>query len=322
MKAAVTERAGSPSVLTIRDIPAPEPKQGTVLINVKAFGLNRAELITRQGFSPTVKFPRVIGIECVGVVDIDTTGEFKKGETVAAMMGGMGRQFDGSYAEYTAVPKEVVFPFHSGLSWEKVAAIPEMYLTISGSLEKALQVRSGEVLLIRGGSSAIGLNACQLAKHHGLTVISTTRQRNKASFLKETNADHVIIDDGNIKDSVKELYPRGIDKVLELVGAATLKDSLACIKPLGMVCMTGGLGKQWSIKDFSPMRYIPNLGRLTMYGSNPGWMAREDLQAYIDNVESGTIELISDKVFRLDDIAKAHEYMESNQARGKIVVVV
>jgi len=159
-------------------------------------------------------------------------------------MGGMGRDFDGSYAEYTLVPETIVFPFLSGLPWQTLGAIPEMFQTVSGSLNQALEVRENEVLLIRGGASSIGMLACELAKHLGLKVISTTRKPEKEEYLKANGADFVIVDNGNIKDQVKNLFPNGVDKILELIGTQTLKDSLKCIRPKGMVCMTGILGSE------------------------------------------------------------------------------
>ena len=104
MKAAVIHEAGGPEVLKIESLPIPTPQSGEVLIRVKAFGLNRSELFTRQGHSPSVKFPRVLGIEAVGLVESAPGNEFRKGDIVATAMGGMGRQFDGGYAEYTCVP--------------------------------------------------------------------------------------------------------------------------------------------------------------------------------------------------------------------------
>ena len=104
MKAAVIREAGGPEVLKIESRPIPTPQSGEVLIRVKAFGLNRSELFTRQGHSPSVKFPRVLGIEAVGLVEEAPGNEFRKGDIVATAMGGMGRQFDGGYAEYTCVP--------------------------------------------------------------------------------------------------------------------------------------------------------------------------------------------------------------------------
>ena len=265
MKAAVTIKAGSPEVIEILEKSIPSPKKGWLLIKIKAFGLNRSEIFTRRGDSPNVTFPRIQGIECVGVVEEDPSEKYQKGQQVAAIMGGMGRDFDGGFAEYTLVPEKVVFPFHSGLPWETLGAIPEMFQTVSGSLSQALEVRKNEVLLIRGGTSSIGMLSCQLAKHLGLKVISTTRKPENEKYLKANGADFVLIDNGNIKEKVKHLFPNGVDKVLELIGTRTLKDSLKCIKPRGMVCMTGILGSEWTMKEFTPMGDISSLGRLTVY---------------------------------------------------------
>ncbi|MDA2921170.1 zinc-binding dehydrogenase, partial [Desulfobacterota bacterium AH_259_B03_O07] len=213
-------------------------------------------------------------------------------------------------------------PFHSGLPWETLGAIPEMFQTVSGSLSQALEVRKNEVLLIRGGTSSIGMLACQLAKHLGLKVISTTRKPEKEEYLKANGADLVIIDNGNIREKVKNLFPNGVDKVLELIGTRTLKDSLKCIKPGGIVCMTGILGSEWTMKEFTPMGDIPSLGRLTVYMGEAENLQKESLQEFIDAVESGDIRVTIDRTFKLEEIVEAHKYMESNQAKGKIVVEI
>jgi NADPH:quinone reductase-like Zn-dependent oxidoreductase len=214
MKAAVTINAGNPSVIEIKEVPKPEIKSGWVLVKVQAFGLNRSELFTRRGDSPGVKFPVIQGIECVGIVDKDPSNSYQKGQQVAAIMGGMGRFFNGGYAEYVLVPLEIVFPFRSSLAWSILGAIPEMFQTVSGSLNQALEINSGETLLIRGGTSSIGMLACQLAKSQGLTVISTTRNPDKQKTLIENGADKVIIDTGNIHDELKSIFPNGVNKVL------------------------------------------------------------------------------------------------------------
>lgn len=322
MKAAVTTRKGEPDVIEIQEIVKPEATKGWVLVKVKAFGLNRSEIFTRQGHSPNVVLPRVQGIECVGIVEDDPSGMYSKGQQVAAIMGGMGRDFDGGYAEYTLVPKEIVFPFLSSLPWETLGAIPEMFQTVSGSLNEALEINKGEVLLIRGGTSSIGMLACQLAKHKGLMVISTTRNAAKKQVIKDNGADYVVIDEGRVSEKVRSIIPEGVDKVLELIGTRTLKDSLKCIKLKGMVCMTGILGNEWSMSNFTPMGDIPSLGRLTVYMGEAGNLKKERLQEFIDAVETGHIKLIVDRKFSLDQIVEAHEYMESNQAKGKLVVEV
>ena len=322
MKAAVTTKAGSPEVIEIREVPKPDVKSGWVLIKVMAFGLNRSEIFTRRGESPGVKFPRIQGIECVGIIEEDPSGTYKSGQQVAAIMGGMGRFFDGGYAEYALVPLEIVFPFASKLSWDILGAIPEMFQTVSGSLNQALEINSGETLLIRGGTSSIGMLACQLAKTKRLTVIATTRNADKKQALMENGADYVLIDGGEVKQQVRELYPGGISKVLELIGTQTLKDSLQCIAPKGMVCMTGILGNEWTMKEFTPMGDIPSLGRLTVYMGESKNLSKELLQEFIHEVEMGSITLNIDRVFNLDQVAEAHQYMESNNAKGKIVVEV
>ena len=321
MKAALTTKAGGPEVIQIKEVAKPTPKDGWVTIKVKAFGLNRSELYTRQGHSPGVNFPIIQGIECVGEVDHDPTESYQPGQKVAAIMGGMGRQFDGGYAEYTRVPFRNVFPFESSLPWKILGAIPEMFQTTAGSLLQALEIEKGETLLIRGGSSSIGMLACQLGKYYGLTVISTTRNPAKTSILQNNGADHVLIDDGQISSKVFGLYPNGVDKVLELVGTDTLKDSLNCIRPKGIVCMTGILSG-WTFKEFSPMESIPRMGRLTTYAGDAENLEKVALQDFIDAVEQGILKLNIDRFYPFEQIAAAHAYMESNQNAGKIVVEI
>jgi NADPH2:quinone reductase len=187
-------------------------------------------------------------------------------------------------------------------------------------LHQALEIQKGETLLIRGGTSSIGLLACQLAKTLGVTVFSTTRNAAKTNFLKENGADHVLIDDGTVADGLRAIYPKGVNKVLELIGTRTLKDSLKCIAPRGVVCMTGILSGEWTMKEFTPMGDIPSTGRLTVFMSDVENVAPELLQAFIDAVANGSVKLNIDRTFKLDDIAEAHTYMESNKAKGKLVV--
>ncbi len=321
MRAAVTTKAGNPDVIEIQERAIPDVKTGWVLIQVKAFGLNRSELFTRRGDSPGVMFPRIQGIECVGIVENDPSGTYAKGQQVAAIMGGMGRFFDGGYAEYALVPLEIVLPFSSGLPWKVLGAIPEMFQTVSGSLNQALEIERGETLLIRGGTSSIGMLACQLAKTKGLTVIASTRNPDKKAALLNNGADHVVMENGTMSKQVREIYPDGVNKVLELVGTSTLKDSLKCIAPKGMVCMTGILGNEWTMDSFSPMGDIPSLGRLTVYMGESKNLPKGLLQEFINEVEKGAIQLNIDKVFQLSEVPAAHQYMEDNRAKGKLVVI-
>jgi D-arabinose 1-dehydrogenase-like Zn-dependent alcohol dehydrogenase len=175
MRAAVLHQPGPSEAFKIESIPPPEPTAAQVLIRVRAFGINRSELFTRRGDSPNVTFPRVLGIEAVGEVEAAPGRQFKQGETVATVMGGMGRRFDGGYAEYTCVPANQVQAVRTKLGWETLGALPEMLQTAWGSLLRALRLAPGERLLVRGGTTSVGLAAAAIAKAHGGLVISTTR---------------------------------------------------------------------------------------------------------------------------------------------------
>jgi len=321
MKAAVIRRPGPPEVLTIEEVPIPTPTSGWVLIRVKSFGLNRSELFTRQGHSPNVKFPRVLGIEAVGLVEAVPGGEFEPGQTVATAMGGMGRAFDGGYAEYTCVPAAQVQRIDTTLDWQTLGALPEMTQTAWGSLYTALQLKAGQSLLIRGGTTSVGLAAAVLAKNHGAIVAATSRRADREQMLKDNGADHVFIDSGKIAADVRRVFPNGVDRVLELIGTTTLLDSLQTAAPHGVVCMTGMVGDEWELQNFSPMGAIPTAVSLTTYAGGSDDFVNTPLQSVVQEVEAGRIKPRIGRVFQLDDIVEAHRCMEDNAAGGKIVVL-
>jgi NADPH2:quinone reductase len=320
MRAVVLDGPGPAEALVIQDRPIPVPGPGQVLIRVRAFGLNRSELHTRLGLAEGVTFPRVPGIEAVGEVVHSPGGEFGAGQKVVTLMGGMGRVFDGGYAEYTCVPACQVIPFESDLPWHIIGAVPEMLQTAYGSLTIGLDIQPGQSLLIRGGTSSVGMAAAILAKRAGLTVLASTRNAAKQEALASIGVDHVLIDDGNLAAAVRRIVPDGVDAALELVGTPTLRDTLHATRVHGVACFTGMLSNQWTIPDFYPIDYIPRGVRLTSYTGGAADLPRNVLQEFLQAVSDGTATVPIGKVYTLDDIVEAHTDMEESRTSGKLVV--
>lgn len=322
MRAAVLRRPGAAEALQVETLPVPDPSDGDVLIKVEAFGINRSELFTRRGQSPGVKLPRVLGIEATGVVAAAPGNpDLAPGDKVMSVMGGMGRAFDGGYAEYVCVRARNVRRIETALPWPVMGALPEMLQTAWGALFTALDCQPGERILIRGGTTSVGLVAAQLASRKGLVVASTTRQPDRLAFLAERGVHHPLPDLGTIAEDLRCIWPDGADKVLELVGTGTLLDSLNCVRKGGTVCMAGMVGGNWTLPDFEPMMAIPSGVRLTTYSGDVEDFLAMPLQELLDAVTSGELVPPLGPTFRLSDIAEAHRCMEGNHAMGKIVVI-
>ncbi len=324
MRAVVVSETGGPDALRVATVPVPEVRPGWARIEVKAFGVNESEVLTRKGESdPEVTYPRIPGIEGVGIIDLAPPDSgLRPGQPVATMMGGMGRSFDGSYAQYVTVPVGQILPFETELPWEVVGALPEVFQTAYGSLTAGLGLTAGQTLLIRGGTSAVGLSAATLAKDLGATVLSTSRSPDRAGDLRAVGVDHPLADDGAIAARVRELVPGGVDAALELVGASVLADTLRAVRPQGTVCFTGALAGQWTIRDFSPFM-LPDRVRLTSYGGEAADLPAEVFQRQLRAIAEGRLRAPLAKVHRgLDRVRDAHAGLEAGTTPGKHVVLL
>ena len=205
-----------------------------------------------------------------------------------------------------------------------LASLPETYLTAWGSLFEAIDVQAAQTLLIRGGTSSVGMAAASLAKGIGLRVLATTRDAAKAAALRANGADDVVIDTGTIAEEVRRRVPGGVDGVLDLIGTTTLIDSMRALRPRGIVCNTGILGNAWVLERFEPLEDIPSTVRLTVYESGTTSAERSTmaLQTIVDGVADGRFRANLQRTFRFDEIVEAHQFMEANRGSGKLVVVV
>ena len=306
------------------EVPIPQVKQGYALVKVKAFGVNESEVTSRKGESDSdFSFPRILGIEEVGVIEkVAQDSHLAVGQQVATMMGGLGRSIDGSYAEYMLVKEEHLIPFESDLDWGILGAVPEMLQTAYGSLTQGLQLGKGESLLVRGGSSTVGLMAIALGKYLGATVFATSRQENKLETLTHFGCDSPLLDDENLEQELLKIAPQGVDKVLELVGMTTLFQDMAFLKKGGYLCFTGALSGRWIAEQFSPFS-VPKGKYLTSYAGDIYDLSAQVLNTMLAAVAKGDIKIPIAQIYHgLESVAQAHKNLESGQFIGKHVVVV
>ncbi|PYH88434.1 alcohol dehydrogenase zinc-binding domain protein [Aspergillus ellipticus CBS 707.79] len=324
MKAIVIEKFGGPDSLVIKEIPAPEPKTGEVVLKVKAFGVNHAEMHMRKG--EWAEWMPVSGIECVGIVAACPGGEFEEGAPVASLMGGLGRTINGSYAEYTRARASNVVPLGpaaSELEWHQLAALPESYATAWTCLFRNLNLQNGQKLLIRGATSAFGQAALNLAVEKGAHVIATSRKQERFAYLESLGAERAEIEASNLSERLAERF----DAVLDLVGNSTVVDSLKMVRRDGRVCLAGFLGGLAPIQDFNPLLQMASGVHFSFFGSfvfgSPEFpLSGVPLQSVVQMVANKKFKAEPSRVFKFEEISEAHRVMEANEAKGKLVVVV
>ena len=316
MKAVVLTEPTAAKDIVLTDVPVPAVKSGWVLVKIHAFGLNHSEQILRQ-FEiehDYIQKPIIPGIECVGEIADASDTHFSNGQKIVALMGGMGRSFNGSYAEYALLPAHHVFAIQSAMAWTDIAAVPETYFTAWGSLFRCLRLQKDDTLLIRGGTCALGYASIQIAKAIGCRVAATTHRESKLSLLKNAGADECILDNGNLN----EKYQGRFNKVLELVGCKTLRDTLWCTASGGIVCNTGVLGGVFSLENFAPIQEIPSGVYLTGFHSN--FPTQADIDLIFNFLTEHSLKPLIGAHFAFRDIAQACTACDSGKVNGKIVV--
>lgn len=323
MRAIVLEKFGGLDGLVYTDIPKPLPKPGEVVIEVKGFGINHAEMHMRRG--EWAEAAEVSGIECVGIVDACPGGEFPVGAKVAALMGGLGRTINGSYAQYTRVRAANVALIESDLPWAELAALPETYATAWTCLFRNLQLASGQTVLIRGATSSFGQAALKMAVAAGAHVIATTRSSKRIRMLEALGATRVELERTDLAGHIAEA--KQLDGVLDLVGNSTILDSLDMLRRGGTACLAGWLGGLDPIGEFNPLLRMASGVNLNFFGSfvfgTPGFpLSDVPLQDIARQVADGRLEAKPSHVFSFDQIREAHRVMESGDAGGKMVVVM
>ena len=309
MKAVVLDKITEAKDIILSECPIPDVRPGWVLVKVKAFGLNHSEQILRLNEirAPYIQKPIIPGIECVGeIVDPSDSG-LAVGQKAAALMGGMGRSFNGSYAEYALLPERIVFAVDSDLPWEALGAVPETYFTAWGSLFECLHLTADDTLLIRGAT------AMQIANALGCRVIATTHRETKLALIAD--ADEAVLDDGRLTGRI-----HGVTKALDLIGPRNLKDTLTAVEKGGIVCQTGILGGVYALNGFDPIKDIPNGVYLTGFFSNyPTQQRMDEIFAFLNKKD---LVPVCGQLYNFENIRDALAVQDEGKVNGKIVVRV
>ncbi|WDE07124.1 zinc-dependent alcohol dehydrogenase family protein [Thalassomonas viridans] len=321
-------QTGDASVLEIEPLPLSEPGENEVRLKVEAFGLNRAEVMFRNGaYLDTPKLPSRIGYEASGVIDAVGPGvnEFKAGDRVSTIPAFSMSQY-GVYGESAVVPVHAVAKSPTVFSAEQSTAIWMQYLTAYGALVELADLQAGQYLLITAASSSVGVAAIQLGKSLGAKVIAATRGSAKVDFLLEQGADHVIqTDSQDLVARCEEITAgQGVKVIFDPVGGPLLEQLAQVAANAGIIIEYGALdsrptpyplftalAKGLTIRGYTLFELTQNKNRLAQAKS-----------ALLPFFEEQKLVPVIDRVFAFDEIQEAHKYMESNRQMGKIIVKV
>jgi putative PIG3 family NAD(P)H quinone oxidoreductase len=323
MRAVVIARAGGPEVLEIREVARPEPASGEVRVRVRAFGINRADLLQRRGLYPAPPdAPQDIpGLEFAG--EVDALGErvsgVARGDRVMGIVGG------GSYAEYLCTPASHLLRIPGRMSFNDAAAIPEAFLTAHDALEQ-LEVQAGEWVLVHAVGSGVGSAALQLVHARGAKCIGTSRTRDKLERALARGLD-VAVETGkeDLVAAVRAATGRGVNAVVDLIGGSAFSDTLRCMAPRGRLIVVGLTAGARAEVDLG----VVLRNRLHIVGTVLRARSKDEKAALTQSFaplvslfEKGALSPVVDRVFALEQVRVAHVCMESNANFGKVVVEV
>lgn len=325
MKAVVVGKPGGPEVLEVREVDAPVPGKGEVLIDVVAAGINRADVQQRRGFyPPPAGASEILGLEISGRIagfGADVTKPFSKGDPVVALLAG------GGYAQQVAVPAEQVLRVPKSLDLVSAAALPEVAATVYSNLFMTAQLQPGETVLIHGGAGGIGTMAIQLAKAFGATVITTVGSAEKFGTTSFLGADVSINykEEDFVEVVRKHTDGRGADVILDVVGAKYLEKNLDALAPYGRLVIIGLQGGAKAELDLGKLM----AKRAAIIGTTLRARPVEEKGAIMAAVrehvwpliEAGSVHPQVNKTFPLTQVAKAHEYFDSGEHVGKILLL-
>jgi NADPH:quinone reductase-like Zn-dependent oxidoreductase len=321
---------GGVEALTAEVIPVPEPGFGQVLVKVDTTTVISSEIASREGVS-TAKLPLTLGNEFVGRVVASPDGDVALGTRVVGGYGGYGYVRDGAWAEYICVDTPDAFPIETNLDSIALAAIPASFTAASGSLRSLGDVQ-GRTLLIRGGTSGVGLAIATLASAAGAAVISTTRDPQKRAKLLDHGVRAAVLDGPDLREQVQAIAPGGVDLAVDLLGLASLPSTFECVREYGTVCLTGLLQDQENsirtrvLEDRAThtfphvLELIPPTLRLTTGGVRGTPRTREMVQDWVSGIEQGRYRMPIDSVFDFQDMQAAHLRRKAPEVFGKIII--
>lgn len=326
MRAVLIQEPGGPEVLRLGEVSDPAPSPGEILVRVRATALNRADLLQRRGLYPPPPgvHPRIPGLEFAGRVESAGAGvtEFQADQRVMGLLPGAG------YAEKVVTPARLALPVPDHLSFQEAAGIPEVFLTAFDALQLQGGLGPGQTLLLHGAGSGVGTAALQLCRLTGATSIGTSRSRVKLDRCLELGLDHAILTQReDFREAVLELTGgKGVDLILDMVGAPYLEQNLSCLAPRGLLILIGLLGGPSGSVDLSRILKQSLRIRGTVLRPRPVEekirLSQEFRSRILPFFETGLLAPIIDRVFPLEEAAAAHTWMERNRNFGKIVLAV